>query len=128
MGRAVPKHLKELQVSMDWENPEWRNKFWTLMSGSAFPILQRLDEAGRVPDATPERKADVGRAIKKVLETIERDFGRTSMSHVVGCVSKLMGRALGPLHCDILEKLEAEGVKLRNITEIIVVGEKVRVK
>jgi hypothetical protein len=128
MGRAVPKHFKELQVSMDWENPEWRNKFWAIMSLSAFPILQRLDEAGRVPDATTERKADVGKAIKEVLETIERDFGRTSMSHVVGCVSKLMGRTLGPLHCDILEKLEAEGVKLRNITEIIVVGEKVRVK
>ena len=128
MGRAAPKGYKEFQMSVDWENPEWRNKFWTVMSGSAFPLLQRLDEAGRAPDATPERKVDVGKAIKTILETIERDFGRTSMSHVVGCVSKLMGRTLGPLHCDILEKLEAEGVKLRNITEIIVVGEKVRVK
>ena len=128
MGRAAPKGYKEFQMAVDWENPEWRNKFWTLMSQTAFPLLQRLDEAGRAPDATTERKVDVGKAIKTVLETIERDFGRTSMSHVVGCVSKLMGRALGPLHCDILEKLEAEGMKLRGITEIIIVGEKVRVK
>jgi hypothetical protein len=106
---------------MDWENPEWRNKFWALMAATVFPLLQHLDEAGRMSEATPKKKVKVGQAIKKVLELVERDFGRLSMTHVVGCVSKLMDHVLGPLDAETVEKLEAEGAQLRGITSIIFV-------
>ena len=69
----------------------------------------------------PKKKVKVGQAIKKVLELVERDFGRLSMTHVVGCVSKLMGRVLGPLDAETVQKLEAEGAQLRGITSMIIV-------
>ena len=115
-------YTKELKATMDWENPAWRNKFWTLMALSVFPTLQRLDEEGRVPDLTPEKKVTVGLAIKKILDMVEHDFGRTSMTHVVGCVSTLMDRSLGPLHCDTVRKLEAEGVVISGVEKVIIYG------
>ena len=113
-------YTKELKATMDWENPAWRNKFWTLMALSVFPTLQRLDEEGRVPDIAPKELVRIGKAIKKILDTVEHDFGRTSMMHVVGCVSKLMDRSLGPLHGDTVRKLEAEGCVISGIAKVIV--------
>ena len=121
MGRSLPTHVRELQKNMDWENPEWRNKFWALMAATVFPLLQHLDEAGRMSEATPKKKVKVGQAIKKVLELVERDFGRLSMTRVVGCVSKLMDRVLGPLDPETVKKLEAEGVQPRGIIETVCV-------
>jgi hypothetical protein len=71
MGRSIPTHVRELQKNMDWENPEWRNKFWALMAATVLPLLQHLDEAGRMSEATPKKKVKVGQAIKKVLELVE---------------------------------------------------------
>ena len=94
------------------------------MALSVFPTLQCLDEEGRAPDSTPEKNVKIGKAIKKVLDMVEKDFGRLSMmTHVVGCVCKLMDRTLGPLHSDTVEKPEAEGAKLSGITSIIVIGD-----
>jgi len=124
MGRTIPIYVKELRASMDWESSAWRNKFWTFMYLSVFPTLQRLDEEGRVPNITREKKVQIGRAIKKVLDGVEQDFGRVSMTHVVGCVSKLMERSLGPLHSDTVRKLVAEGFDVSEPAEVIVYGEK----
>jgi DNA-binding PadR family transcriptional regulator len=58
MGRLIPTHVRELQKNMDWGNPEWRNKFWALMAATVLPLLQRLDEAGRMSEATARKEGE----------------------------------------------------------------------
>ena len=111
-------HVDELKASMDWENPEWRKRFWAFMGLAALPILKRLDEEGRVPNIAPKEPVRIGLSIKKILNMVERDFGRTSMMHVVGCVIEMLGHSLSPLDTSIIKKLVAEGVEIGEIKKV----------
>ena len=112
-------HVDELKASMDWENLELRRRFWAFMGLAALPTLKRLDEEGRVPNLAPKEMVRIGLSIKKILNMVERDFGRTSMKHVVGCVSNMLGHSLSPLDTSIIEKLVAEGVEIEGIRKVV---------
>jgi len=109
-------HLKE---SMDWENLEWRREFWALMGLAVIPLLQRLDRDGHAPENEPKDFVRIGLCIKKVLDMVERDFGRKSMAMVVGCVSEMLGHSLSPLDNSIVKKLVAEGFEIGKIKSVV---------
>ena len=119
MEQAKPMFVKDLKASIDWENLEWRRAFWALMGVAVIPVLKRLDTEGHAPNNDPKDFVRIGLGIQKVLDMVERDFGRKSMVMVVGCVSQLLGHSLSPLDNSIIKKLVAEGVEIGEIKRVV---------
>ena len=120
MEQAKQMFVKDLlKASMDWENLEWRRAFWALMGVAVIPVLKRLDTEGRAPNNDPKDFVRIGLGIQKVLDMVERDFGRKSMAMVVCCVSEMLGHSLSPLDYSIIKKLVAEGVEIGEIKRVV---------
>ena len=124
MEQAKQMCVKDLKASMDWENLEWRREFWAFMGVAVFPVLKQLDTEGHAPDNDPKEYVRIGLCIKKVLDKVERDFGRKSMAMVVCCVSQLLGHSLSPLDNSIIKKLVAEGVQIGEIKKVVTYSKK----
>ena len=112
-------YVIRLKASMDWENLEWRRKFWALLGVAVIPVLKRLDTEGHAPEIEPKDFVRIGFGIKGVLDMVERDFGRKSMAIVVGCVSEQLGHSLSPLDNSIVKKLVAEGFEIGEIKRAV---------
>ena len=124
MEQAKQTCKEDLKASMDWENLEWRRELWAFLGVAVIPVLKQLDTEGHAPDNDPKDFVRIGLCIKKVLDKVERDFGRKSMAMVVCCVSQLLGHSLSPLENSIIKKLVAEGVQIGEIKRVVTYCEK----
>ena len=87
------------------------------ISDNIISTLMRLHNEAKEPNITTEEWVRRGNAITYILDKIEADFGAKYMLHIFVWTSKQLGESLAPINHTIVQKLLANGFKIKNGTK-----------